>query len=51
MHEAQLEEAKRLLAEHGMTAELHKPMGETARAIERIADEGGFDTVVVGSRG
>ena len=51
VHAQELEEAKRLLAEHGITAELLEPAGDPATTIERIAEEGGFDTVVVGSRG
>ena len=47
----ELQEAKQLLAEHGITAELLEPAGDPAATIERIAQEGGFDTVVVGSRG
>jgi nucleotide-binding universal stress UspA family protein len=51
VHAQALLEAKRLLAEQGMTAELLEPAGDPAPTIERIAEEGGFDTVVVGSRG
>ena len=39
------------LTEHGITAPLLEPAGATAPTIERIAEEGGFDTVVIGSRG
>jgi nucleotide-binding universal stress UspA family protein len=35
----------------GITAELLEPSGDPARTIERIAGDGGFDTVVIGSRG
>jgi nucleotide-binding universal stress UspA family protein len=34
-----------------MTAELLERAGDPAKTIERIAEEGGFDTVIVGSRG
>lgn len=51
VHAQELQEAKQLLAEHGITAELLEPAGDPAATIERIAEEGGFDTVVVGSRG
>jgi len=51
VHAQELQEAKQLLAEHGITAELLEPVGATAPTIERIAEEGGFDTIVVGSRG
>jgi nucleotide-binding universal stress UspA family protein len=32
-------------------AELIEPAGEPAQAIERVAKVGGFDTIIVGSRG
>jgi nucleotide-binding universal stress UspA family protein len=51
VHAQELQEAKRVLDEHGITAELLEPAGDPATTIERIAEEGGFDTVVVGSRG
>jgi nucleotide-binding universal stress UspA family protein len=51
VHAQELQEAKQLLAEQGITAELLEPAGDPAKTIERIAEEGGFDTVVVGSRG
>ena len=51
VHAQELREARQLLAEQGITAELLEPLGPTAPTIERIAEEGGFDTVVVGSRG
>ncbi|MCU0482727.1 MAG: universal stress protein [Chloroflexi bacterium] len=50
-HARTLQEAKRLLAERGIEAELLEPIGEPAATIEHIADEGEFDTVVLGSRG
>ena len=51
IHAQELREAKQLLAKRGITAELIEPAGATAPTIERIAEEGGFDTVVIGSRG
>ena len=51
VHAAALAEAGRILAEHGMTADLLEPIGDPAATIERVAEDGGFDTVVVGSRG
>ncbi len=51
VHADELIEARRLLAERGIEAELIEPCGEPASTIERIADEGGYDVVVVGSRG
>jgi nucleotide-binding universal stress UspA family protein len=51
VHAKELLEAKKLLREHGIEAELLEPAGDPARTIERIAKEGGFDTIVMGSRG
>lgn len=51
VHAQQLQEARRILAEHGVEAELIEPSGDPAKEIERIAETGHFDTVVVGSRG
>ncbi|HSW43469.1 MAG TPA: universal stress protein [Patescibacteria group bacterium] len=46
-----LHEAQRILARHGLSVDLLEPLGDPARTIERIACEGGFDTIVIGSRG
>ena len=51
LHARELHEAKRTLAERGLQVDLLEPMGDPARTIERIAAEGGFDTIVIGSRG
>ena len=51
VHAKELLEAKQMLREHGIEAELLEPAGDPARTIERVAKEGGFDTVVIGSRG
>lgn len=51
VHAQELRDAQKVLAEQGITAELIEPIGATAPTIERIVEEGGFDTVVVGSRG
>ena len=51
VHAEALAEARRILAERGVTADLIEPIGDPASTIERIAENGGFDTVVVGSRG
>lgn len=51
VHAQELIEARRILREKGIEAELIEPSGEPAIAIERVADEGGFDTIVIGSRG
>jgi nucleotide-binding universal stress UspA family protein len=44
-----LQEAKRLLVAMGVEVELLEPSGDPARRIEQIAEEGGFDTIVIGS--
>ena len=51
VHTAELAQARRILAEHGIEAALYEPEGDPAHTIEQIAEEGGYDTVVVGSRG
>ena len=51
VHATALREARASLAEHGIEAELLEPTGDPARTIEKIVETGGFDTVVVGSRG
>jgi nucleotide-binding universal stress UspA family protein len=51
VHADELLEARRLLREAGIEAELLEPGGDPAKAIERMADERGYDTIVVGSRG
>ncbi len=50
-HDQQLAEAREILAGHGVVAEMIEPSGEPASAIERVAEMGRFDTIVVGSRG
>jgi nucleotide-binding universal stress UspA family protein len=50
-HARKLQDAKRLLAEMGIEAELMEPSGDPARRIEQIALEGGFDTIVLGCDG
>lgn len=51
VHAGQLRRARGILAEAGIEARLHEPAGDPARAIERTAEEGGYDTIVIGSRG
>lgn len=51
VHAEALTEARRILAERGLTADLLEPIGDPASTIERVAEDGGFDTVVVGARG
>ncbi len=50
-HAHELIEARGLLLAKGIEAELLEPAGDPAASIERIAEDGGFDTVVIGSRG
>ena len=51
VHAQELVEARKLLQERGVEADLMEPSGDPARTIEHIAAEGGFDTIVLGSRG
>ena len=49
-HARDLQDAREVLAELGVQAELLEPAGDPARKIEGIAREGGYDTIVIGSR-
>jgi nucleotide-binding universal stress UspA family protein len=51
VHARELVEARELLQKEGIEAQLIEPAGDPAKTIERIAADGGFDTVVVGSKG
>jgi nucleotide-binding universal stress UspA family protein len=51
VHTAELAEAARLLRQKGIDPVMHEPAGDPAATIEKIAEEGGYDMVVVGSRG
>lgn len=51
VHATQLAEAKQLLMAHGIEPVLIEQAGDPAVTIERIAEDGGYDMVVVGSRG
>jgi nucleotide-binding universal stress UspA family protein len=51
VHDRELEEARSLLALQGIEADLIEPIGDPARTIERVARDGGYDTVVIGNRG
>jgi nucleotide-binding universal stress UspA family protein len=51
VHAEELLEARRLLREAGIEADLLEPGGDVAATIERVADERGYDTIVVGTRG
>ncbi len=48
VHARELVEARALLRDAGVDAGLIEPAGDPARTIERLAEEGGYDTVVVG---
>jgi nucleotide-binding universal stress UspA family protein len=50
-HAEILRDARLILAEHGIEASLLEPTGDPAATIEKLVEAGGFDTVVVGSRG
>ncbi len=50
VHATELAEAKAILAGHGIVPILYEPAGDPAVSIEKIAAEGGYDTVVIGSR-
>ena len=51
VHAEELLEARRLMREAGIEADLLEPGGDVATTIERVADEHGYDTIVVGTRG
>jgi nucleotide-binding universal stress UspA family protein len=51
VHAEELLEARRALRDAGIEAEMLEPGGHVARTIERVADERGYDTIVVGTRG
>jgi nucleotide-binding universal stress UspA family protein len=51
VHTAELAEARALLVMRGIEPTLYEPAGATAPMIERVAEEGGYDVVIVGSRG
>jgi nucleotide-binding universal stress UspA family protein len=51
MHTQQLQEAREMLVHQGIEAELLEPLGDPATTIEQIAEAGGYDTIVIGSRG
>lgn len=51
VHTKELADARAILAEEGIEARFIEPYGDPAQTIERIAEDGGYDTVIVGSRG
>lgn len=50
VHAEELVEARDLLRLEGLEAELLEPMGDPALMIERMAEKGGYDTIVIGTR-
>jgi nucleotide-binding universal stress UspA family protein len=50
-HAKALKSAADWLSHRGLSAELLSPAGEPGQTIETVAEAGGFDTIVVGSRG
>jgi nucleotide-binding universal stress UspA family protein len=50
VHASQLAEAKKLLLDKGIEPALVERAGDPAHTIEQMAQEGGYDMVVVGSR-
>jgi nucleotide-binding universal stress UspA family protein len=51
VHTEQLRQARKILVEAGIEPSLHEPIGDPATAIERLAEELGYDTIVIGTRG
>jgi nucleotide-binding universal stress UspA family protein len=51
VHAQELQEARAILDEAGISAEYLEPAGDPARTIEGLAADNGFDVIVVGSRG
>jgi nucleotide-binding universal stress UspA family protein len=51
VHDLELQDAVKQLAMLGLTCKTIEPIGAIAPEIERVAREGGYDLVVVGSRG
>ena len=51
VHLGELLEAQAILRDKGIEAEMLAPAGDPASTIERVAVDGGFDAIVIGSRG
>ena len=51
VHRAELREAAVALRDQGIEPELIEPAGDPATMIERVAEQGRFDLIVVGTRG
>jgi len=50
VHDRELADASGIAAREGVAAELIESFGDPARTIERVAEMGRFDTIVVGTR-
>ena len=48
-HARELVEARAILRDHGVEAGLIEPAGDPAETIERLANERGYDTIVLGA--
>jgi nucleotide-binding universal stress UspA family protein len=51
VHAGQLRRARQIMVGAGIEPTLLEPAGDPAKQIEREASEGGYDTIVIGSRG
>lgn len=51
VHAQELLEARQLLREEGIEASLVEPAGNVPETIERLAEAGSYDAIIVGSRG
>ncbi len=51
VHAEELLEARKTLREAGIEPTLIEPGGDPAKTIERVAEERGYDTIIIGSRG
>jgi nucleotide-binding universal stress UspA family protein len=50
VHAQELLEARKLFADAGIEVDVLEPFGDPAKTIERTAADGGYDTIVMGSR-
>jgi nucleotide-binding universal stress UspA family protein len=51
VHTKELADARAILLDEGIEADFIEPYGDPARTIEQVVEDGGYDTVVIGSRG
>ena len=51
VHAQELLHAQEILEGAGINAQLHEPFGDPSSEIERTAEAGDYDTIVLGSRG